>query len=379
MSKKRNFNVSFKLCVVNAYESLRNYTRVAKKFKIYRRSVRFWVKQKDRLLRISAKAGRFHLMHNRYIRFLDLERDLMNWINQSRNNGACVSGKCIQLKALNLARQSGLEHFRASKGWLVRFLNRNNLVLRGTTSKGRSLPSNCVETINTFIDKCQEDNANRPRSHIYNFDETSINLDSIDNYTYEVRGSNRVKVDTSGNEKNRISIGLCASADGTKLPLIIIVPRKTPFKNFDAPSHVHLVYKPKATFDSACVKYEFIQRILFLLRKTETETFNLKSPGYEQAIKWLSQIWAEFDSTIIKSSFDHCGITTNNSSDFHSSLRHILEQGLIKDFVDNDEGDNSLNAFERDYLEDDDLSEAGEELSEEEVVDESDADSLLRY
>lgn len=221
-----------------------------------------WVKQKDRLLGISAKAGRFHLMHNRYIRFLDLERDLMNWINQSRNNGACVSGKCIQLKALNLARQSGLEHFRASKGWLVRFLNRNNLVLRRITSKGRSLPSNCVETINTFIDKCQEDNANRPRSHIYNFDETSIYLDSTDNYTYEVRGSKRVKVDTSGNEKTRISIGLCASADVTKLPLIIIVSRKTPFKNFDVPSNVHLVYKPKATFDSACVKYEFIQRIL---------------------------------------------------------------------------------------------------------------------
>ncbi|CAF0839337.1 unnamed protein product [Brachionus calyciflorus] len=174
-------------------------------------------------------------------------------------------------------------------GWLVRFLNRNNFVLRRIASKGRSLPSNCAETINTFIDKCQEDNANRPRSHIYNFDETSIYLDSTDNYTYEVRGSKRVKVDTSGNEKTRISIGLCASAHGPKLPLIIIVPRKT---------------------------------------------------------------------------------------DCHSSLRHILEQGLINDFVDNDKVDNCLNAFERDYLEDDDLSEAGEELSEEEVVDESDADSL---
>lgn len=87
-------------------------------------------------------------------------------------------------------------------------------------------------------------------------------LDTTENYTYDQRGSQRVVANTSGSEKTRLTIGIGGSADGTKLPLVIIVPRKKPLRNFVVPSNIIIVYKTPATFDAETVKTEFIQRVL---------------------------------------------------------------------------------------------------------------------
>jgi hypothetical protein len=34
---------------------------------------------------------------------------------------------------------------------------------------------------------------------------------------------------------------------------------------------------------------------------------NMVSPGYTQVIKWMSDIWEEFDSSMIEESFRKCG------------------------------------------------------------------------
>ena len=58
---------------------------------------------------------------------------------------------------------------------------------------------------------------------------------------------------TAGHEKTKVSFAACANAAGDKLPLMVLLPRKTKLKDFTPPSNVVVVYDTKATFDSYMV------------------------------------------------------------------------------------------------------------------------------
>jgi hypothetical protein len=61
---------------------------------------------------------------------------------------------------------------------------------------------------------------------IANADETAMYLDMPPNYT-EQKGVKEVLLKTSGCKKLRLSVMLAATADGRKLPPLLILKRKT--------------------------------------------------------------------------------------------------------------------------------------------------------
>ena len=67
---------------------------------------------------------------------------------------------------------------------------------------------------------------------------------------------------TSGHEKVKISAAFCASADGRKLPVLLIIPRKTDIPDFNPPENVVLHYKTSATLSEDVIKNEFFGRVL---------------------------------------------------------------------------------------------------------------------
>jgi hypothetical protein len=75
---------------------------------------------KDILFCISSFVGRFHM----------IEGPLIDWVVQRRGEGALLSGHVIRAKALLIAREISISDFKASAGWLLRFLFRHRLVLR---------------------------------------------------------------------------------------------------------------------------------------------------------------------------------------------------------------------------------------------------------
>jgi hypothetical protein len=80
-------------------------------------------------------------------------------------------------------------------------------------------------------------------------DESSIYLDSPSSYTFDVNGTRRVKANTTGNEKTRLSAAFSAAADGTKLPVFAIVPRLRPIPDIDALTDIESEYKTSSTFN----------------------------------------------------------------------------------------------------------------------------------
>lgn len=83
----------------------------------------------------------------------------------------------------------------------------------------------------------------------------------LGNYTYSPKGEKRVKATSSGNERTRLSAAFTAVANGTKLPIYTIIPRKKPLQ-FDAPlPMVQVEYQTNSIFNEDVI-IGYIKRIV---------------------------------------------------------------------------------------------------------------------
>lgn len=119
---------------------------------------------------------------------------------------------------------------------------RHDLAFRRVTTRGRDLPRDAANIAELFIQNSNAAVAGCNKAEIYAIDETSIYLDSPLESTYEARGKKRVKAVTAGAEKSRLSVIFGASADGKKLPALVLIPRKRQLENFDVPDNVIVAY-----------------------------------------------------------------------------------------------------------------------------------------
>lgn len=86
---------------------------------------------------------------------------------------------------------------------------------------------------------------------------------SLDNYTYEKKGTRNINSTTAGGERVKVSLAFTATASGRKLPILIILPRKNPLKQFECPENVVIIYKGKSkTFDGNVIKNSFVSKIM---------------------------------------------------------------------------------------------------------------------
>ena len=77
----------------------------------------------------------------------------------------------------------------------------------------------------------------------------------------------------------------------------------------------------------------------------------------------MSQIWKDFDSNIIKTSFDKCGITTQNTERLHKGLRFVLNQNeLPKTILTDLPDDNDVDGFSDCEFDEEDEDEDEEEF-----------------
>ena len=76
----------------------------------------------------------------------------------------------------------------------------------------------------------------------------------------------------------------------------------------------------------------------FFENETYTNQGDMRSPCYSTVITWLSEICESFDSDILSSTFDCCGITTTETNVFHRLLKNFIESSRLSDDIINDEG-----------------------------------------
>ena len=116
------------------------------------------------------------------------------------------------------------ENFEATNGWLFKFMKQHNLSLRRKTSVAQKDPDLLIAKIVSYIlreRKLQIKYSYRP-SDIIASDETPAWADMVSNTTVDVVGEKTVSMKTTGHEKCRVTAGLVAKGDGTKLKPFIV-------------------------------------------------------------------------------------------------------------------------------------------------------------
>ena len=161
----------------------------------------------------------------------NLEERVMDWISVWQSSGFQVSRKLVTKKAQLLYQEMSTsegilenEEFKASRGWLEKFMRCNNLTLRRKTSIARKDPEKLIAKLVSYviqIRRMQKAN-NYQDAQIIVMDETPVWSDIVSQTTVDACGKKTITMKTTGHEKSRVSVCLAARADGTKLKPMII-------------------------------------------------------------------------------------------------------------------------------------------------------------
>jgi len=171
----------------------------------------------------------------------------LKWVHDAVSRRINVTGPLIQAKALEFAQSLNKTDFRASKGWLESFKQRNNLVY-GTMSGERGDVN--IKCVDDWKNKLSELCDGYDEKDILNMDETGLFFKDTSRQTFHFKGD-----DCAGGKrsKERITVLLCASSTGEKFKPLVIGKSKQPrcFKNIKPEQlPVHYYYNKKAWMNS---------------------------------------------------------------------------------------------------------------------------------
>ena len=120
-------------------------------------------------------------------------------------------------------------NFKASDGWVRKFMKRNDLVLRARTHISQTLPKELEHKITAFHREVASifEHSDFALDYVCNMDETPVFLDLVPNRVVDRKGKKTITVRTTASEKNRITATLCCSASGKMLPPFVVFKGKT--------------------------------------------------------------------------------------------------------------------------------------------------------
>ena len=224
---KRSYSVAFKQKAVQRALSIGNRP-AAKELNVDEKRIREWRKQNikfDEMSSSDANKKRRLCGGGKKPLLPEVELKLTEWIAVERAEYHRVTRKRIAAKAMELANYP---NFKASRGWVDKFMRRNDFVIRQRTTTGQRLPPQLSQKVSSFVQFCLKMRMKYKleAGAIGNMDETAIWADMPGGRTVENKGTKTVPVLTTGHEKVRITVCLAAMASGRKLPPLIVFKGK---------------------------------------------------------------------------------------------------------------------------------------------------------
>lgn len=161
----------------------------------------------------------------------EIDKKMYDWYLAKKQDNQIINGVALQNKALELARDLGYESFRASNGWLAKFVKRHGISFKEDKNECRSKSKKrqTANNLNTNLDEWSKILSSvidkYPEGDIFSAVQTGLFFSTTpDEASYFLE-----KTCASGTlSKERLTILFCASMDGRKeKPLVIAdIPEK---------------------------------------------------------------------------------------------------------------------------------------------------------
>ena len=226
--RRQKYSMEFQKATIK-YVQENSIHCAAKKFKVDRKRVRDWVQKEEKVT--SMKGKRFRVDGGgRKLTNVELEEEVLSWIQQRRSNMLRVSRKLVMFKAKSIYNEKCGDNeefkagFVASNDWPMKFMKRNNLSMRRRTTIAQKDPSHLSTKLIKYVMHVRRLSmkANFSPDCIIAMDETAVWSDMVGNVTVDTTGTKDVPLKSTGNEKVKVSVCLTAKADGTKLKPFIV-------------------------------------------------------------------------------------------------------------------------------------------------------------
>lgn len=248
VAKRRHLPLADKLLVLHFSELNWKRGEICSYFDVHSRTVTRILRDKEKLLALDANRVPLTVQRKTYATYPAIDSEVQNFISFARSERLPVSFRMIQDRALLAAQRLGIPNFKASPGWIQRFLRRSPIQpsfrLHGKGSS--SLPERHAEQ----MQQLQLIAADYDASNIYNVDESGLFYRMGPNRTYLTASENRAAVRGTDflKHKSRVTIVLSCNSDGSHiLPPCYIGNAETPrcFRG-GAYSHVQQRYWAQA-------------------------------------------------------------------------------------------------------------------------------------
>ncbi|KAE8991952.1 hypothetical protein PR001_g21081 [Phytophthora rubi] len=150
------------------------------------------------------------------------ELELVEWVNELRNEGVPVTSVMLQLQALEIAKEYHVDKFAASPSWQKLFRKRHRLSLRCRTRQGQIAPDDANKIAADFAVRIKSKMAELGVSKVYNADQTAVFYEYLPKKTLNKRSEKTVWVRGGGKEKQRLTAILLTDSNGTKYPPMLV-------------------------------------------------------------------------------------------------------------------------------------------------------------
>ena len=160
----------------------------------------------------------------------DVEKALLKWFTNVRDQNLPVSGPMLVTKAEEFAKRLNHPDFKCSIGWLDRFKERHNITFKKICGEAKSVDDKSEE-MNEWLTELQGIMTEYSPDNIFNADETGLFFKLLPEKTLEFKG-----IDCSGGKrsKERLTVMVCTNMSGSeRVPLLVIRKAANPrcFKN----------------------------------------------------------------------------------------------------------------------------------------------------
>lgn len=257
MTSKRNcIDIEKKLEIINALDSGENSSTIIKKFGLRNRATLSRIKMnRDKILSSSQRMGfRGSSKYVRKSNFPELEEALLNWFKEKRSLNSEISGSMIKEKAFALASELGIQNFKASNGFLNRFLKRHSIKSRKYCAE--SDVSVDDGTVREWLNALKKKISNYDEKNIFSADETALYWKMSPHKSYESKSKDIDHI------KDRVSLLLIGNIDGSEREISLIghSPNPREFQNYQVPMRYY--YN-----DKALMTYEIFETEMIILNK----------------------------------------------------------------------------------------------------------------
>ena len=237
-AKRNRYSAQEKMKILGVVETMveeqhLTYAEAASALSIDQSMISRW-REKDDALRSIERPNALQLHTGPRSILLDIESNLLEFIDSWRSKGLPVNRIALMRKAQSLKPELLRKSAHAVKMSISRFMKKNRLLHRMATHKAQRHPSEVENEALEFLDYIRPIliEPNRDPNYIYNMDQTPVWMAMDTKMTIDKVGARTVNLRTAMSDTKRVTVAVTLTASGRRVKTMVVFKGKKKISNY---------------------------------------------------------------------------------------------------------------------------------------------------